>query len=127
MQQPAVLPLGNPEGAGEAGAPPAIAVSAVTGKGLADLRRAIVGVLAERYGAPTAELPLLTRARHVRALETARAELADFRNAWAEAGLPAPVAAVHLREAVVALETLIGAVDVEDVLDRVFSSFCVGK
>ena len=106
---------------------PAVAVSAVTGEGLVELRQAIVGLLAARYGAPTAELPLLTRARHVRALETARAELARFRSAWAEATLPAPVAAVHLREAVVALETLIGAVGVEDVLDRVFSSFCVGK
>ncbi len=99
----------------------------MTGTGLRELRQAIVGVLAEQYGAPSAEFPVLTRARHVRALETARSELADFRNAWATAGLPAPVAAVHLREAVGALESLIGAVDVEDVLDRVFSTFCVGK
>jgi tRNA modification GTPase len=37
------------------------------------------------------------------------------------------VAAVHLHEAAAALESLIGAVDVEDILDRVFSTFCVGK
>jgi tRNA modification GTPase len=37
------------------------------------------------------------------------------------------VAATHLRAAVMALEELIGAVDVEDVLERVFRSFCVGK
>jgi tRNA modification GTPase len=37
------------------------------------------------------------------------------------------VASVHLRAAVYVLEELIGAVDVDDVLDRVFSSFCVGK
>jgi tRNA modification GTPase len=37
------------------------------------------------------------------------------------------VAAVHLRAAVFALETLVGAVDVEDVLSKVFSTFCVGK
>ena len=108
-------------------ASPVVAVSAVTGEGLAELRRVIVGILAVRYGAPIAELPVLIRARHVRALQTARAELAEFRSAWASASLPAPVAAVHLREAVVALESLIGAVGVEDVLDRVFSSFCVGK
>jgi tRNA modification GTPase len=34
---------------------------------------------------------------------------------------------VHLRSAVHALEELIGVVDVEDVLDRLFASFCVGK
>jgi tRNA U34 5-carboxymethylaminomethyl modifying GTPase MnmE/TrmE len=37
------------------------------------------------------------------------------------------VAAVHLRAAVTALESVIGAVDVEDVLARVFGEFCVGK
>jgi tRNA modification GTPase len=37
------------------------------------------------------------------------------------------VAAVHLRSAASALETLVGSVDVEDVLARVFSTFCVGK
>jgi tRNA modification GTPase len=41
--------------------------------------------------------------------------------------LPAPVAAVHLREAVKSLEDLVGAVDVEDILDEVFRRFCVGK
>ena len=46
---------------------------------------------------------------------------------WAVGALPAPVAAVHLRAAVGALEELVGAVDVEDVLDRVFRTFCVGK
>jgi tRNA modification GTPase len=37
------------------------------------------------------------------------------------------VAAVHVRAAVAALEGLIGAVDVEQVLERVFGTFCVGK
>jgi tRNA U34 5-carboxymethylaminomethyl modifying GTPase MnmE/TrmE len=41
--------------------------------------------------------------------------------------LPATVAAVHLHSARGFLEELVGTVDVEDVLDRVFSSFCVGK
>jgi tRNA modification GTPase len=44
-----------------------------------------------------------------------------------ERRIPAPVAAVHLREAVMTLEDLIGAVDVDDVLDEVFRRFCVGK
>ena len=104
-----------------------IHVSAVTGEGLADLRAAIVGTLMRTYGAASADLPVLTRARHVRALESALEELAAFRAAWVEDGLPAPVAAVHLRDAVVSLESLVGAVDLEDVLDQVFSAFCIGK
>jgi tRNA modification GTPase len=58
-----------------------------------------------------------------RALEEVRA----FQHAWQSDALPAPVAAVHLREAITALEDLIGAIDVEDVLDEVFRRFCVGK
>ena len=109
-------------------APPAlIHVSAITGQGLAELRGAVVALLAREHGAPSVERPMLTRARHTRALAAARDELAQFRAAWEEGELPAPVAAVHLREAAASLEALTGAVDVEDVLDRVFSSFCVGK
>ena len=40
---------------------------------------------------------------------------------------PAVVTAVHLRDAVHALEELVGRVDVEDILDEVFRRFCVGK
>jgi len=41
--------------------------------------------------------------------------------------VPVVVAAVHLRAAATALESLIGVIDVDDVLDRVFRTFCVGK
>jgi tRNA modification GTPase len=41
--------------------------------------------------------------------------------------LPATIAAVHLRAAAGALEDLIGRVDINDVLDEVFSRFCIGK
>jgi len=41
--------------------------------------------------------------------------------------VPAAIASVHLRSAVHALETLVGAVDVDEVLARVFSTFCIGK
>jgi tRNA modification GTPase len=41
--------------------------------------------------------------------------------------LPAAIAAVHVRAAVGALDELIGAIDTEDVLGRVFATFCVGK
>jgi tRNA modification GTPase len=72
-------------------------------------------------------LPILTRARHRKALDIARSELEQFRSGWRGEKLPVTVIAVHLRTAVHALEELIGAVEIEDVLDRVFSSFCVGK
>jgi tRNA modification GTPase len=104
-----------------------IEVSAERGSGLHALVARIGGTLAEHYGTLAPDVPLLTRARHRRALEQASAELAAFVDAWSARELPAPVAAVHLRAAVHALEELIGAVDVDDVLARLFSDFCVGK
>jgi len=107
--------------------PGAISVSAETGAGLQDLLRAINEILDARHGEVVPDLPILTRARHRKALDIARSELEQFRSVWREERLPATVIAVHVRTAVHALEELIGAVEIEDVLDRVFSSFCVGK
>ncbi len=104
-----------------------LAVSAHSGAGLRALLDAVQTALATRHTVPDAGAPVVTRARQQRALEEAVAEVAQFRDAWTDDLLPAPVAAVHVRAAVTALETLIGAVDVEEVLGRVFGDFCVGK
>ncbi len=104
-----------------------VAVSASTGSGLKELLARIDGELSKRHDGGSADTPVVTRARHRAILEAARAELAAFREGWVSNELPATVAAVHLRSAVHSLEELIGTVDVEDVLDRIFSSFCVGK
>ncbi len=105
----------------------AVFVSARSGAGLQRLLEAINSAIASVYGEATPDLPMLTRARHHQALTTALAETRQFQQAWREERLPAPVASVHLRTAVYVLEELIGTVDIEDVLERVFSSFCVGK
>ena len=108
------------------GAAATVAVSAETGEGL----EALV-TCAARLATGDTELhtdaPILTRERHRFAVSKALDEVRAFRVAWRERELPATVAAVHLREAVTTLEDLIGAVDVEDVLDEVFRRFCVGK
>jgi tRNA modification GTPase len=102
-------------------------VSADTGAGLRTLGQVIGAALASSKGALSLDAPVITRERHRVAVERARNELREFREAWAKRSLPAVVAAVHLREATRELEELIGAVDVDEVLARVFSSFCVGK
>ena len=109
------------------GGQPNIAVSAETGFGLQELLDAIDEVLREKHGEIGPDLPVLTRARHRHALTVACSEIEQFRRAWREENLPATIASVHLRTAVSTLEELIGTVEVEDVFDRVFSSFCVGK
>ena len=117
----------RPEAEPVASGSAALEVSAETGAGLDALLARIEDTLATALGAPSFDAPVVTRARHLVALRAAREELAAFATAWSAAALPAPVMAVHLRSAVGALEELIGVVDTEDVLDRVFRSFCVGK
>jgi tRNA modification GTPase len=114
-------------GASDARVAGAIAVSAVTGEGLGDLRAAIARAVREAAPDPAEELPLVTRARHVAALDVARVEVEAFRMAWEEDALPATVAATHLRAAVHALDELLGGIDVDEVLERVFRTFCIGK
>jgi tRNA modification GTPase len=105
----------------------AITVSAEAGTGLDLLTEAIANVLSTRHHELSLDAPVLTRARHQQAVDRATEEVKMFREVWTDDKLPAPVAATHLRNAVLALEELIGVVGVDDVLDRVFSAFCVGK
>lgn len=105
----------------------ALAVSALDGTGLEPLRAAIRATVDAAHPMPAEDQPIVTRARHAAALGAARAEVAAFIAAWDADALPAPVAATHLRAAIAALEDLTGAIDVDDVLERVFRTFCVGK
>jgi tRNA modification GTPase len=101
-------------------------VSVITGNGLDSLRRAAAErVFSGRIALADLE-PGLTRERHRIALTRAQADL--------QAALPhlgpqgdAVLVAHHIREATAALDELLGVVDLEEVLDRVFGSFCVGK
>jgi tRNA modification GTPase len=103
-----------------------VRVSVRTGEGLADLREALPRIAYARLLRASTFSPVVTRRRHARGLERARAELTAFREAL-EGGLPAEVASTHLRSAETAVEELLGVVSVEDVLDVVFREFCVGK
>ena len=103
-----------------------LAVSAVTGQGLGELRRAAAErVFGERLTFADLE-PGLTRARHRTALTRASAALVEALPHLAPPG-DAVLAAHHVREATTALDELLGAVDVEEVLGRIFAGFCVGK
>lgn len=102
-------------------------VSSVTGQGLGRLKDEINETISRTYGEITVEIPVLTRARQIHAISQAREEIDAFITSWEMDQLPAPIVAVHLRSAAVALEEIIGAISTDDVLERVFSSFCVGK
>ena len=96
-------------------------ISCRTGNGIDELLEALRSTIAAVGGHPEDGLAL-TRARHRQALKRAAEAL---RNAAQVESLE--LAAEELRAAVHALGRITGRVDVEDVLDRVFSSFCIGK
>jgi tRNA modification GTPase len=82
-------------------------------------------VFADRIALADLE-PALGRARQRLALARAREALADALAQLRGSG-EAVLVAHHVRQATGALDELVGTVDIEDVLDRVFASFCVGK
>ena len=104
-----------------------VVVSAQTGAGLRALLEAIEERLARRHGLPALDAPALTSARQQAAVAAAHRELIAFDEAWRTAALPPSVAATHVSAAATALGALIGAVHVDDMLDVLFASFCVGK
>jgi tRNA modification GTPase len=104
-----------------------VRVSARDRSGLNELMRRISEALDARYGMVPVSRPALTRMRQRVAVQRARDELALFLAHWEDGSLPASISAVHIRQAVSALDELIGAVDIDDVLERVFATFCVGK
>jgi tRNA modification GTPase len=105
----------------------AISVSAITGEGLEILVRRASETVADHVGPPVVDTPVVAHRRYRQILGNALKELRAFRATRADSTIPATIGAVHLRESVRHLEALIGTVDVEDVLTRVFGAFCVGK
>lgn len=98
-----------------------LALSLKTGEGLPALIGAIADNARARLETPR-NAPQLTRSRHRHALEEGlsalrRAEMAPSTELFAE----------DLRLAARAIGRITGAIDVEDVLDRIFREFCIGK
>jgi len=97
-------------------------VSGKTGAGLQELVERISAVLSGRAAAAAT----LTRERHRLAVLAAVSAL-EFAWIEVETGGRAELAAEQLREAIRALDTLMGRVDVEQILGEIFASFCIGK
>ena len=98
-------------------------VSAVTGEGIDDLLAAISHSALD--GLPAEGTAVLTRERHRLASDGALAALlrADGAGTEADVGLVAE----DIRLALHALGSIIGKVDVEEILGEIFSRFCIGK
>ena len=105
---------------------PRVDISAHTGQGLETLRQAIIGFFRAEDGREGADTPLLSDHRHREALVFARQALERF-----ESGVNQEYSveflAVELREALQALGQITGETTPDDILERIFSRFCIGK
>ncbi len=101
------------------GATDGLAVSAVTGEGLDELRERLDQLA---FGMQTPGATLALTARHLAAIGDARDAIANARHQ------PEPeLIAVDLREALDALGSILGVIAPDELLGRIFSAFCIGK
>ena len=107
-------------------ADPAFAISAVTGAGLDDLAEQLRRRLAASRG-PSRQWLGMTAARCRESLEAVAASLARAEEAAESDAAGDELLAIDIREALDHLGRILGAVYTDDILDRVFSKFCIGK
>ncbi|MBI1817803.1 MAG: tRNA uridine-5-carboxymethylaminomethyl(34) synthesis GTPase MnmE [Deltaproteobacteria bacterium] len=102
-----------------------VRLSALHGEGLDDLRRAVLRIV-EDDGEPSTDQPTVILARHFDALTKAadslRLALGSIR-----AQAPPDLIAIDVQAATDHIATITGAITSEDVLDRIFAEFCIGK
>ena len=107
-----------------AGPEGAIHISALTGKGIDELKQAMVDEA--RRTMPAGDEVLLTNVRHRDAFVHVREALAHV-DEGLQSGMPADLVAVDLRDALYHLGTITGEVANDEVLGNIFSRFCIGK
>jgi tRNA modification GTPase len=98
-------------------------VSAKTGDGIFQLKKKLREVVIDSE----ADSPVvITKLRHRSALERSQEALCRSMRSLKN-GCASDLLAVDLNEAREALEEITGAINNEDILDRIFSNFCIGK
>ena len=100
-------------------------VSALTGEGTPELRRAILRRLAPE-GPVAPESGSLTSIRHAALLRESQEALQNTRRA-VEFGLPHEMLLLDLYAALRPIDAVTGATTADDILNRIFSTFCIGK
>jgi tRNA modification GTPase len=119
LQDAGVMPCGAHSGS------QTIPLSVMTGEGLDDLERAIERAVYSGK-APQADEPLVTNVRHKDLLARAAAEIAAGRDLLSQAG-DLDLAETNIRAAYDYLGEITGETATDDLLDRIFSRFCIGK
>ena len=102
-----------------------IPVSALTGQGIAELRRAIIHAVAPE-GQREQESGFITSLRHEQLLRESREALEHAKNA-VELGIPHEMLLLDLYATLRPIDAITGATTADDILNRIFSTFCIGK
>jgi len=114
---------GEAAGSDPGASPPVVRLSALTGAGLDDLRR----LIKSRVGyADPGEGTVIARQRHLDSIRRARAHFEAGRERL-EQERAGELLAEELREAQEALAEITGEFSSDDLLGRIFGSFCIGK
>lgn len=114
------IDLKLPSGPVQVGDRAGVALSVATGQGFDALLERLAAEVEARFS--VLGVPSPTRERHRSALEACREALQRFSMAKSP-----ELAAEDLRLAARALGRITGRVDVEEILDRIFAEFCIGK
>ena len=101
-----------------------ISISAKTGFGLDSLQNRLEQLIKARIGDENSTL--VTNLRHYEALTEAAASLRRARTALAS-GIPSDLVAEDLRSALTSLGSITGTITTPDILQNIFSKFCIGK
>ena len=107
-------------------AAPSVAISTVTGAGVPELRDAITDAFMHGAAIDGREFVAVSKARHRDALLKARESLQYFVSNL-HAGVNMELLPIDLRDALDAVGEVTGETTADDVLDKIFSSFCIGK
>jgi tRNA modification GTPase len=105
--------------------PDALPVSAFTGAGIDDLRQAIMETIAPE-GRLEQEGGFITSLRHEQLLRESGEALAQARTATS-VGIPHEMLLLDLYAALRPIDAITGATTADDILNRIFSTFCIGK
>jgi tRNA modification GTPase len=105
---------------------PRVCVSAREGSGLADLNRYLHDHFVRGGSEEGRETVMLTERRHRQALVRAREAVGRFRSALVQ-GMSPEFGALDLRESLDALGEITGETTPDDILEKIFTRFCVGK
>ena len=100
-----------------------LAVSGITGAGIDQL----IARVSEKLALKVGNIGIAMRERHRTAMLRAIGYMDDARRAMDDEAAMTDLIAEDLRSAIRAVDSIVGRVDVEQVLDEIFSSFCIGK